>query len=116
MQTLEDIFTDEARQSASIILLDNTTFSITLYYRSLTSGWYCDIKYDPANFDLRGIKITNNLNILHPFRNKLNFGLSFIVPDGGELWYQDDFISGRVLTLLLDKNDIENFVKPIYEI
>ena len=79
---------------------------MNLYYKSLTSGWYFDIIYNNLNFTLLNQKITNNINVLNPFKYKLNFGLSFVVNDGGELWYPDDFENGRVEAYLLDKEDI----------
>lgn len=116
MLILNDIFTDSPRQSEEILLPDNTTFTINLYYNNLTSSWFFDILYPASNFTLLGQKLTSNPNVIHNFRNKLKFGLSFIVKDGGELWYKDDFTSGRVDVYLLDETDLQTLQQDFYEV
>lgn len=108
MLTISHLFSDEAKQQITVDLPDGAGFNIILQYQILTEAWYCDIIYSRINFSLRGIRLTNNINILRPFEAKLNFGISFILTDGGESWYQNDFISKRVQVFLLDKNDIAN--------
>ena len=108
MLIFQNTFTNDPIQQVKIQLPNNTSFVLKLQYNALINGWYADIIYNTANFTLLGIKITNNLNILHNFRNKLGFGLSFVISDNGELWYKDDFLSGRVQVYLLDNADISS--------
>ena len=109
MLILKNTFNNSSKQTKTIILPDGSSFKMNLYYKSLTSAWYFDIIYNNLNFTLLNQKLTNNLNALNPFKNKLNFGLSFVVSDGGELWYPDDFENGRVKAYLLDKEDLIKF-------
>lgn len=105
MLILNNVFNKQPKQFNSIKLPDNSTFIFNLNYKSLTNGWYFDLIY--KTFTLKGIKITNNINILNVFKNILPFGLSIIVLDGGEAWYLDDFASGRVEIYLLNETEVE---------
>jgi hypothetical protein len=108
MLYLRNIFNSSPKQQKTILLENNNTFTFNIYYRSLTSGWYYDLSYSTLNFNVKGQKITHSLNILDPFRERLNFGLSFRVEDGGEIWYLDDFTNERVKVYLLNENDLAN--------
>lgn len=108
MLYLRNIFNANPKQQKTILLDNNNTFTFNIYYRSLTSGWYYDLSYSVSNFNVKGHKITNSLNLLDPFRERLNFGLSFKVEDKGEIWYLNDFETERVKVYLLNATDLAN--------
>ena len=108
MLYLRNIFNSSPRQQKTILLENGNTFTLNIYYKSLTSGWYYDVFYAPLNFILKGQKATHGLNALEPFRERLPFGLSFRVEDGGEIWYLNDFSSERVKVYLLNSTDLQD--------
>jgi hypothetical protein len=79
-------------QSISFVLPDGSAFSMILYFVPMQQGWFIT-KLIYNNFELDGIRITNNPNILYQFQNVIPFGLSCFTAANREPSLQEDFSS-----------------------
>lgn len=100
-------FTNAPNQIAEISLPDGTTANFSLTFDELVNSWFFDFSYSNKNLNYFGQRLTSNPNLLYPFRNILTFGLMCTVNDGGEAWFINDFITGRVNLYILDATDLQ---------
>ena len=105
--------TNAPNQQFTVVLPDNTIFTLYLEYLVQFSAWFYGVSYVPASLNYLGQQLTNNLNLLSPFVNILDFGILCEVIDGGNPWDINDFINQRVNLYLLNQDDI-NTVQVIY--
>ena len=85
--------TDDAFQQQVIILSDGSSLTLQIYFRPLQQGWFItSLTY--GTFTLQGMRITNNTNMLHPWRNLLPFGLACYSTASREPSQSQDFSSG----------------------
>ena len=99
--------TNDPNQQCTVVLPDNTRFILYLEYNALVSSWNYGVSYSVKNLNYLGQQLTNNLNLLNPFVNIINFGLLCEVTDGGNPWSKNDFIKQRVNLYLLNQNDLD---------
>lgn len=88
-----------------------TTIEIKLNYHPATSEWFFDLTF--GDFELKGSKLYNSLNVLWAYERLLTFGLNVIVSDGGEPFLINDLSGGRVILQLLTDDEAE-LVTDIY--
>lgn len=103
--------TNDPLQSQTIILPNGTTFSLTTYFRPLQLGWFINnLTY--GNFQLNGVRITVNPNILNQFRNQIPFGLAcFSSQNNREPSQQNDFISRACDLYVLDSDEVAEYAE-----
>lgn len=100
--------TADPLQSQTLVLDDGTTFAIEMYYRQSQQGWFFNsIVY--GDFEVQGIRITNNVNMLNQFRNLIPFGLACISTDNREPSLQEDFLSGASKLYVLTSAEVAEF-------
>lgn len=86
-------------------LEDGGTIQLTLNFRSNQRCWFYSI-LGSSGFTVNNRRLVNSPNMLRQFRRNINFGLSCVVSDGGEPWFLDDFINGRVKIYELSLADV----------
>lgn len=104
--------TSDSNQKITQITEDGLEFDITLIYLSTQSGWYMTIEYE--DFIVQNMRLCNHKNILRSFINKLPFGLLVDVIDGGEPYFLEDFISGRVNIYVLTTTEVQEVETEVY--
>lgn len=102
----------EATQLLQVVGENNERIDFTLYYKPSQQSWYFDIVY--LEFELRGVKMVNNPNLLRNYRNLLPFGINCIVEDGTDPYFIDDFTTGRVIVNLLTEAEVEEIEENIF--
>ncbi len=95
-----------AAQLFTLVLPDQSTCTLTLYFDDLQTGWFCDVAYQ--DFAVKGMRVTCNLNILAQHSNILPFGLACFTNQGQEPQFLQDFVAGNASLCLLDETDLAN--------
>ena len=93
------------QSTIKIINADNINYTIALNYNTSRQGWFSDLTSD--NFNLFGIRLTSNYNVLKQWQNKLGFGLYIKTENNSEPFFYEDFKSGRATICLLESVDLE---------
>ncbi len=98
-----------------ILKLENNEFAtMRLYYYSSQQSWYFDIEY--KDYVNNGNKVVITLNALRHLRNKLPFGISFLSSSNAEPFQLEDFVSQKVLMVLLNKEDVNELEELVYNV
>lgn len=100
--------TDDTRQKQSIVLLDGSTVSISLYFIPMQMGWFID-ELIYKDFTINGIRVCNSLNMLRQFKNQIPFGLACLSTDNREPTLQQDFSSGNSILYILTAAEVEEY-------
>jgi hypothetical protein len=74
--------------------------------------WLIDIEY--KTFVVYGLRLCNNVNILHKFRKIIPFGLAVTVSDGTEPFLINDLESERVILYVLSQSEVEE-IEAIFQ-
>lgn len=94
-----------------MVLDDGTSFTYTLYFVPMQSGWFfTEITYG-ASFTLRNIRITNSVNMLNQWRNIIPFGIACISTANREPSLQQDFSSGASKLYLLTQDECQQYAE-----
>jgi hypothetical protein len=104
--------TDDTLQTMNLVLPDGTSFSMTIYFVPMQYGWFItNLTYAIKNFEINGLRITNNPNMLYQFKNKIPFGLGCFSSSSREPTQQQDFSSGSSKLYLLNADEIQELVE-----
>lgn len=102
--------TNDALQKQTLLLQDGSSVKIKMRYSSQQYGWFFDeISY--LDFTLYGVRITNNLNMLMPYRHQIPFGLACISDDDREPTQKDDFASRSSRLYILSDQEVDDYVR-----
>lgn len=104
--------TDLPKQSIKMQVENGDIVKVSFYYKENQQGWFFDIEYN--NFSCKTTQLTNCPNIIRQFQNVLPFGISCSVNDGGEPWFLNDFLTGRVRVFLLNEDEVNYIGQQIY--
>lgn len=100
--------TGDPLQKQTLTLENGERVSLTIYFRPIQFGWFInELSYN--DFTLYGMRITNNWNLLYPWKNKLPFGLACISTNNREPQLQNDFLSGASKLYVLTPADVKEF-------
>lgn len=100
--------TNDSRQAQRLLLPDGTLVSIEIYFIPMQQGWFItSLSY--GTFEVHGIRITNNPNILYPFRNKIPFGLACFSKSEREPMFQEDFSTGNSTLYILTETEVGQY-------
>lgn len=98
--------TNDPKQKRTLILPDGSTVDMQMRYVPMQLGWYLDyLVY--GNFTIRGVRITNNVNILHQFMNIIPFGLACFSSQKREPTQLEDFQSGHSKLYILTAEETQ---------
>lgn len=104
--------TSNPKQKFSFPTNDGKIITIKLYFISSQIGWFFDIEYD-GNVSLCR-RVTNCPNIIRDKKNIFPFGIACSVSDGEEVWFANDFSSGRATLYIMTKNEVEYIERSLY--
>lgn len=104
--------TAEPKQRFTLRLDNNESATMRLYYYPTQSSWYFDIEY--GEYINNGNKVVLTMNALRHLRNIIPFGIAFISSSSAEPFQIDDFVSGNVIALLLNKEDVQEMEDTVY--
>jgi hypothetical protein len=87
--------------------IDTGTIFFSLRYRPAAQMWFIDIRYN--SFEVKGLRVNKNVNILNQFCNIIPFGLYCEDRKGAyEPILIDDFSSGRFRFNILDQSELDS--------
>ena len=104
MQLITEL-NDNPKQNLRFIVDTGEEFTISFVYRENAQLWFYDLQYQ--DFILNGMGLVVSPNILRQWKNIIPFGISVISNDINDPFFLDDFKSGRVQLIVLNKNDVE---------
>lgn len=111
MQQITDLSSD-AKQTFKIQIEDGKLATFKLYYSDNQIGWFLDVEYEGVVS--KGLRLTNNPNVLSAYLNLIRVGLACQVTDGQEPYFQNDFTSGRVNLYILTEAEAILVKEEIY--
>lgn len=111
MKTITSL-TDEPKQRHQLVLDTNNTVEFRLYFYPTQKSWYFDFFYN--NLIVNGSKVVLSPNTLRNFKNIIPFGIGFVTDGFVEPYKLDDFSSGRVKMVLLNKEDVMEVERNIF--
>lgn len=104
--------TNNSLQNNTLVLPDGSSLTLQIYFRPMQYGWFInELTY--GSFILRGVRITNNPNMLRQFKNKLPFGLACYSIQNREPSLQDDFSSGASKLYILSAIEVQQYEQLI---
>lgn len=104
--------TAEPRQRFVIKLDNNESAIMRLYYYPTQSSWYFDIEYN--EYVNNGNKVVLTMNAIRQLRSVLPFGIAFVSGSNAEPFGLEDFVNGKVLMLVLNKEDVQTIEDLVY--
>ena len=105
-------FTDQPKQTTTIILADGSSVNFALEYKPNQLGWFYDLTWQ--SFALLGQRLVTSPNILRQFRNQLPFGLAVVTTANSEPFNQTDLSDGTTIIYLLEGTDLTDF-EPLFQ-
>lgn len=99
-------------QRMQLLLENNETVNFNIYFSARQQCWYYDFEY--KNIICNGSKIVLSPNSIRQFKNILPFGFMFISDSYVEPFSIDDFSSGRISFFLLNKEEVQQVEREIY--
>lgn len=104
--------TDAPLQTMSLILPSGDIVGLTIYFIPMQYGWFItELTY--KDFTLNGLRITNNPNMLYPWKNILPFGLACFSFSDREPSQQEDFLSKASSLYILTSDEVEEYAEFI---
>lgn len=104
MYKIEKI-TNYPRQSMTVVISDGSSFFMEIYFIPMQQGWFItQLTY--GDFEIKGLRITNNVNMLRNFRNKIPFGLACYSTANREPSLEDDFLSESSILYVLTEAEV----------
>ena len=86
-------------------LEDGSIVKFQLVYKPSIQMWFIDIEYN--NFNVKGMRVVNLLNMLTQYINIIPFGLYVEISDGTEPLLINDFSSKRVILNILTQAEVQ---------
>lgn len=100
--------TTDSLQEQTLLLPDGTGIVMTLYFMPMQYCWLIQsLVY--GDFQLNGLRICNNPNMLRQFINQIPFGLACYTTGNREPTQQQDFQSGNSILYLLTADEVAQY-------
>jgi hypothetical protein len=93
-------------QQQNVTLPDGGTCALQMKYIAQQEGWFFTL-ISWRNFTIKGVRITNDQNILNQWKNILPFGIACQTEGNREPTQLEDFYSGASNLFLLNSEDLE---------
>lgn len=97
---------NNAYQSFSYILDDGKRVTIVLRYMPTQTRWVMDVS-DENGFEVNGIFVCCNPNLLDKWNNIIKYGINVATEDGIDPTMIDDFSSGYAMFSLLNEEEVQ---------
>ena len=100
--------TQDPLQKRILILPDATQITMTMYFVPMQFGWFItSMQY--GNFTLKGLRISNQPNMLRQWKNLLPFGLACFSDQDREPSQLQDFSSGKSKLYILTSDEVAEY-------
>lgn len=113
MYKLEQL-TNDPLQELNITLEDGSTFVLTVYFMANQYSWTIQ-KLTYGTFEINNVLITNNPNILFPWKNLIPFGIACFSESRREPSLIDDFSSEASSLYVLNQAEVDAYVEILSE-
>jgi hypothetical protein len=101
-------------QRQTLLLPDGSELVITMKFVPMQYGWFFEsIVWN--DFTLYGLRISNQPNMLHQWKNILPFGLACFSKQSREPSLQDDFFSGASTLYVLTEEEVSGYTEYLNE-
>lgn len=104
--------TQYPNQQFTLVLQDNETALMRLYYNARMESWFFDLQY--KELAINGVKVVLHPNILRQFRNIIPFGLGILSESYVEPFEIECFANNRVEIGILTKDEVEEIEAEVY--
>lgn len=111
MNLIQNITADPLQQQ-TIVLPNGNSFTLQLYFMPQQYAWIIQ-QLTYQNFQLQGIRITNNPNLLFQWQNQIPFGLACFSTANREPTQQQDFSSGNSQLFVLSPAEVAQYTALI---
>lgn len=109
MQKINQI-TNSPFQTQKVLLLDGSSFNLTLYFRPMQLGWWItELTYN--TFTLQGLRVTTGPNILYQYQNLIPFGIACFSTQNREPSQLQDFASGAANLYVLTAAEVAAYTE-----
>ncbi len=107
MQLIQQI-TSAPLQTQTLILTNGISLTLQMYFRPIQQGWFFNsLTYQ--SFQLNGLRISNQLNMLRQWKNLIPFGLACISTQNREPSLIQDFASGASSLYILSAAEVAEY-------
>ncbi len=107
MQTLETITNDPKQKHTILLAEDSSRIVLELTYKPDNLGWFLDVTYENANFEVHGLRVVTSTNLLNQWRNILPFGILVQCKDAQDPLLLEDFLVKRATLIILSADDVK---------
>ena len=104
--------TNSSNQQTTVNLPDGTQMILSLKYSGGVQRWFYGISHPSLARTFQGLCVHPNL--LRPYRNIIDFGLSCVASDGVDPVTVEDFLNQRVAIFILNAADVAFVESQIY--
>ncbi len=101
------------KQTFTLTLDDNSNIDFSLEFFPNQLGWYLKFKYENTICETP-LRVCVCPNLIREYKNTLPFGFMFTTTDMDEIFYLDDFESGRASFYLLNSSDVQQIEDSVY--
>lgn len=98
------VLADEAWQQVYPVLDDGTVLTLEVIYLASIQRWMFNLTH--PNLTLNASLLCVHPNLLHSWRNIINFGIACLSTDGVDPVDIEDFSTGRVQLYILNATDL----------
>jgi len=102
--------TADALQVQNVVLVDQTSFYLELYYRPMQRGWFIN-QLSYGDFTIRGLRLVNLPNMLNQWSKSLPFGLACFSDENRDPQLQEDFVSGASKLYFLSPAEVLEYTE-----
>lgn len=104
---------NENQQIMTVIRENGKDFDLSLFYSAQQTGWFMSITDNALGKTINNLRIVTSDNLLHQWRNVLQYGIACIVENNDEPFFQDDFSSGRAELYVLTRAEVEAYTEVL---
>lgn len=101
---------NDAYQTQTLVLDDGTEVELALYFIPLQRMWVFE-SITHEDTVINSTTISNNLNILHQYKNQIPFGIACKSDDDREPMFIDDFQEGKSRLYLLTSEEVQQYAE-----
>lgn len=105
--------TDNAIQRIFLTGLEGERIQMTLRYMPTQEAWYAD--FLRGDFDLKGVRIVNSINLLRQYKNIIDFGILCDTTNGLDPIRPDDFLTQNAKLNLLDASEVQAIEEAFFK-
>lgn len=106
-------FTDQPKQTTSIVLADGSKATLALEYRPNQLAWFYDLAW--SDLEIKGLRLVASPNVVRQFRLQIPFGLAVITAGNVDPVDQESLVNGSASIFLLDAADVLDVEAAVFD-